>query len=339
MDFWAITLLGGVSYGLLLFMLSAGLTLVFGLMGVLNFAHASFYMLGAYLAYSLSLRAGFWAALLLAPLAVGVLGALFEHFVLRRIRARSGAGAHLPELLATFGLAYVLLEAVQLAWGRGPLDFQPPPALQGAAFTLLRDAAGSVHFIWGDAPAGVCAAAAACTPLPATRAFIALLALLMLVLLALLSRTRTGAVIRAALSEPQMVQALGHRLPLVQTLVFGAGAALAALAGVAGGSAFVTEPQMAASVATLLFVVVVLGGVGSVAGACVASLLIGVLQTAAVAAHVSLLDMLRALHLDSLAAAGAPWLHWSSAQLAPLLPYALLAAALLARPQALMGRR
>ena len=124
MDFWVVTLLGGVSYGLLLFMLSAGLTLTFGLMGVLNFAHASFYMLGAYVACQLTQRVGFWPALLLAPLAVGVLGALFEHFVLRRIRARSGVGAHLPELLATFGLAYVLLEAVQLAWGRGPLDFR-----------------------------------------------------------------------------------------------------------------------------------------------------------------------------------------------------------------------
>ena len=338
MDFWAVTLLGGASYGLLLFMLSAGLTLTFGLMGVLNFAHASFYMLGAYVACQLSQRVGFWPALLLAPLPVGALAAVFEAVVLRRIRARSAGNGHMPELLATFGLAYVLLEAVQLVWGRAPLDFQPPHALQGAAFTLLRDASG-LHFLWGDAPPDACAAALACTPLPATRAFIALLALVMLLALAALARTRTGAVIAAALSEPQMVQALGHRLPLVQTLVFGAGAALAALAGVAGGSAFVTEPQMAESVATLLFVVVVLGGAGSVAGAFAASMLIGVLQTAAVAAHVSVLDALRALHLDSFAAADAPWLHWSSAQLAPLLPFALLALALTLRPQALMGRR
>ncbi len=317
MDFWAVTLAGGVSYGLLLFMLSAGLALVYGLQGVLNFAHAALYMLGAYVAQALAQRVGFWWALGLAPLLVGTLAAGFEWAVLRRIRAKNAGASHLPELLATFGLAYVVQEAVQLVWGRGTLDFQPPPGLQGAALVLLRDASGALHWVWGDAPAALCAAAAACTPLPATRAFIAALALLMLALLALLARTRAGLLLLAARTQPQMVQALGHRLPLLHTLVFGAGAALAALAGVAGGCTFATEPQMAADVGGLAFVVVALGGARSVVGTLAASLLIGVLQTAAVAAPAAV----------------------PGAQFAPLLPYALLAAVLLARPQALAGRR
>ena len=124
-EFFVIALLNGVSYGLLLFMLSSGLTLIFSMMGVLNFAHTSFYMLGAYLAYSLSEVVGFWLALLLAPLAVGVLGALFERYCLRRVH-RFG---HVPELLVTFGLSYVMVELVQLVWGRSTVPYGLPEAL------------------------------------------------------------------------------------------------------------------------------------------------------------------------------------------------------------------
>jgi len=134
MEFFITTALNGLSYGLMLFMLSAGLTLTFSMMGVLNFAHASFYMLGAYLGFSIAQRWGFWAALVLAPLAVGVLGALFERLCLRRVHALG----HVPELLVTFGLSYIVLEIVQLVWGRSALDFSPPPSLQGPAFTLQR---------------------------------------------------------------------------------------------------------------------------------------------------------------------------------------------------------
>ena len=131
-DGLVISLLNGLSYGLLLFMLSAGLTLIFSLMGVLNFAHASFYMLGAYLGHAVSAAAGFAAALLLAPLLVGALGGVFERTALRRVRPHG----HVAELLATFGLAYVLLEVVQLIWGRGPLEHPVPPALSGPLLTL-----------------------------------------------------------------------------------------------------------------------------------------------------------------------------------------------------------
>ena len=132
MDQVFINLLNGLSSGLLLFMLSSGLTLIFSMMGVLNFAHASFYMLGAYAAYTMSGWLGFWPALLLAPLAVGGLGALFERLALRRVH-RFG---HVAELLITFGLSYVVLELVQLIWGRTAVPFSPPPGLQGSAFTI-----------------------------------------------------------------------------------------------------------------------------------------------------------------------------------------------------------
>ena len=290
MEFFTLSLLNGLSYGMVLFMLSAGLTLIFSLLGVLNLAHASFYMLGAYVAYSLSLVLGFWPALLLAPLLVGLVGAVFERFVLRRVNAH-GPGRHKAEMLVTFGLATVLGELVQLAWGRGPVDYRVPETLAGPLFTL-----------WG-------------TPFPAYRAFMVLVALGMwLALWMLFTRSRTGLVVQAALTHPDAVQALGHNVPRIFMWVFGGGAALAGLAGVVGGNAFVTEPGMAATVGSVVFVVVVVGGMGSLAGALGASLLIGVLQTFAVG-------------IDSLS------------RFAPLLPYLLLVLVLLVRPQGLWGRR
>ena len=293
MELLAISLLNGVSYGLLLFMLSAGLTLIFSLMGVLNFAHASFYMLGAYLAHSVSQVWGFWPALLLAPLLVGALGAAFEHLVLRRVHPLG----HVPELLVTFGFSYVILEVVQLVWGRGPVDYRVPEALAG---TLL--SVGGIRF-------------------PTYRAF--MMGVSVLVLLGLwlaLRRSQWGLVVRAALTHPHMVQALGHNVPRVFMGVFAGGAALAALAGVLGGNAFVTEPGMAATLGAMAFVVIVVGGLGSLAGAFIASLGLGLLQTLAV----SLDWPLGPVRLS---------------QVAPLLPYALLVLVLVFRPQGLMGRR
>lgn len=287
-----ISLLNGVSYGLLLFMLSAGLTLVYSMMGVLNFAHASFYMLGAYLAHQLGGVLGFVPALLLAPLLVGLLGAVFERAVLQPVR-RSG---HVAELLATWGLSLLLLEVVQLLWGRTSLPWDLPTWLQGPLWTLQ-----GVQF-------------------SRARAFIMLVSLLMWLLLwLLLARTRLGWVLRAATTQPAMVQALGHNLGLIHMLVFGAGCALAALAGVLGGGSFIIEPAMAAALGPIVFVVVVVGGMGSLSGAFGAALLIGCLQTLAVASDLRLAGL-------------------SLAQLAPLLPYALLVAVLLWRPQGLHGQ-
>lgn len=293
MELFVLSLLNGLSYGLLLFMLSAGLTLIFSLMGVLNFAHGSFYMLGAYFAHTLAGLWGFWWALLLAPLLVGGLAALFHAQVLRRVAAHG----HVAELLVTFGLSYVLLEVVQLVWGRGPVDYRVPVSLSGSLFTLW-----DVRF-------------------PAYRAFTMALALIVLGGLALWLRlSRGGLVVQAALSHPQAVQCLGHNVPHVFMGVFGCGAALAALAGVLGGNAFVTEPGMAATVGSIVFVVAVVGGLGSLWGAFWASLLMGLLQTAAVSWDLPL----GGLRLS---------------QLAPLLPYALLVLVLALYPRGLMGQR
>src|SRR6186713_501842 len=193
MEFFTISLLNGISYGLLLFMLSSGLTLIFSMMGVLNFAHASFYMLGAYFAYTTTLFLGFWPSLVVAPLLTGVVGALFERFCLRRVH-RFG---HVAELLITFGLSFVILELVQLTWGRSAVDYRVPAILDGPLFTLYG------------------------TQFPMYRAFMMFVALLMLVSVwLLLSRTRIGLVIQGALTHPDMVEALGHNVPRVFMLVF-----------------------------------------------------------------------------------------------------------------------
>src|SRR3954470_3021684 len=263
MEFFTISLLNGISYGLLLFMLSSGLTLIFSMMGVLNFAHASFYMLGAYFAFTVTQFLGFFPALFIAPLLVGGLGALFERYCLRRVHKFG----HVPELLITFGLSFIILEMVQLIWGTSSVDYRVPAILSGPLFTLYG------------------------TQFPMYRGFMMLVALLMLVAIwLLLTRTRIGLVIQAALTHPETVEALGHNVPRVFMLVFGGGCALAALAGVIGGNAFVTEPGMAGAVGSVIFVVVVVGGMGSLAGAFVASLLIGVIQTFAVGIDTSLMS-------------------------------------------------
>jgi len=338
MEFFVISLLNGLSYGLLLFMLSSGLTLIFSMMGVLNFAHASFYMLGAYMGYSIGRVTGFWVALLLAPLAVGALGALFERLALRRVH-RFG---HVPELLFTFGLAFIVEELVQLIWGRLALEFHPPEVLQGPAFTLIKDATGALGLAWGAAPAQVCqAAGAVCSPFPATRGFMMLSAVVMLVSVwLLLTRTRIGLVIQAALTHPETVETLGHNVPRVFMLVFGGGAALAGLAGVVAGNTYVTEPAMAYAVGPIIFVVVVVGGMGSLAGAFLASLLIGLVQTFAVAMDQSLATGLQLLGMTVTEETfGWPLLKLTISQVAPILPYLFLVLILIFRPKGLLGTR
>jgi branched-chain amino acid transport system permease protein len=293
MEFFLVQALNSISYGLLLFMLSSGLTIVFSLMGVLNFAHASFYMLGAYFAYQVSRYVGFWPALVLAPLLVGMLGMAVERFALRRAH-RFG---HVAELLFTFGLAYLIEEAVHLVWGRAAVDYKVPSELEGPLFSILG------------------------TPYPAYRAFMMLVAVLMLISIWLaLTRTRIGLVIQASLTHPGTVEALGHNVPRVFMLVFGGGAALAGLAGVIGGNAFVTDPAMAAAVGPIVFVIVVVGGIGSLAGAFYASLLIGFIQTFAVSLDWGLFG-------------------YKVSQIAPVLPYLVMVLMLIIRPRGLLGTR
>ncbi len=313
MEFFTISLLNGLSYGLLLFMLSSGLTLIFSMMGVLNFAHASFYMLGAYFAYSTTQLLGFWPALMVAPLLVGVLGAGFEKYCLRRVHKFG----HVPELLITFGLSYILVELVQLVWGRSSVDYRVPPALDGPLFTLFG------------------------TQFPMYRGFMMLVAVFMLIAIwLLLTRTRIGLVIQAALTHPETAEALGHNVPRVFMLVFGGGAALAGLAGVIGGNAFVTEPGMAATVGSVIFVVVVVGGMGSLSGAFAASLLIGVIQTFAVGIDSSLLSAAASAGMDITPQTfGYALWKLKISQIAPIMPYLFLVLILIFRPKGLMGTR
>ncbi len=342
MEFVIISTLNGLSYGLLLFMLSSGLTLIFSMMGVLNFAHASFYMLGAYVGYTVSGLVGFWPALLIAPLIVGGLGALFERHFLRKVHKFG----HVPELLITFGLSYVILELVQLVWGRIAIEFRPPDLLQGPAFTLINHSVKGLSLLWGAAPAELCSSADAavrvvCSPFPATRAFMMLVALVMLLSVwLLLMRTRIGLVIQAALTHPEAVESLGHNVPVVFMMVFGAGAGLAGLAGVIGGSTFLTEPAMAATVGSVIFVVVVVGGMGSLPGAFLASVLIGLIQTFAVAFDYSLGTLASQLGLSlSAGALQNSFIKLTLSQVAPILPYLFLVLILIFRPKGLLGTR
>src|SRR5690606_23688457 len=324
---------------MLLFLLASGLTLIFSMMGVLNFAHASFYMLGAYMAYSISGWLGFWPALFLAPLCVGLMGALFERFSLRRVHPYG----HVPELLVTFGLSYVVLEVVRLIWGPSAVDYTVPPSLQGPLFTLATVPGESLQWIWGRAPEALCGmdGRASCTQFAAYRAFMAGVALFMLgSLWLLLTRTRVGLIIQAALTHPDMAQALGHNVPRVMVGVCAGGCALAGLAGVIGGNAFVTEPNMALSVGSIIFVVVVVGGMGSLAGAFVASILLGLIQTLSVMVDASMVTMLASFGPTVAHDHPAyPLLRTTVAQMGPILPYLLLVLILIFRPKGLLGTR
>ena len=242
----------GLVYGMLLFLVASGLTLVFGMMGVLNLAHAAFYMLGAYFAYTVTVHLGnFWLSLIVAPLIVGVLGVLIERFLLRKAHK----GGHVAELLLTFGIFYVLCELVRLIWGSNPLPVPVPSIL-----------AGDIPFMG--------------MTYPIYRLFILLFSAIILTGMALLLlRTRIGILVRAAVSDGDMVDALGTNVPLLFMGVFGGGAALAALAGVIAAPFLSVFPGMGLDALLDCFVVIVIGGFGSLFGAFIAALMIGELQS------------------------------------------------------------
>jgi branched-chain amino acid transport system permease protein len=308
-----ISTLNGVLFGMLLFLMASGLTLIFSMMGVLNFAHASFYMLGAFFGFQIGRWLGFWPALVIAPALVGIIGALVERYGLRNVH-RHG---HVPELLFTFGLAYVIEEVVQMIWGKAPVDFRVPTLLDFPAFTVFA------------------------TNYPAYKLFMLVISTsIFLALLLVLTRTRIGLVVQAALTHPHMVAHLGHNVPLVFMLVFGVGSALAAIAGVIAGPALVTQSNMAGLLGPILFVVVVVGGLGSLAGAFAASLLIGLIQTFAVSINVSMADIFGFTHFTPSPESilGDLWTV-TLAQIAPILPYLLLLVVLIMKPTGLWGTR
>jgi len=238
----------GLVLGGILVLMATGLSLIFGLMAVVNFAHGSLYMLGAYFGvFLLAYTGSYWAALLLAPLMVGALGLLVESTMVRRLYGR---GPDDP-LLLTFGLSLALIEAVKLVWGKiGPvLD---PPTVLASAVDL-----GFMRF-------------------PAFRLFV--IAITVVVLLALwlfLEKTNVGLLVRAGTRDPLMVRALGIDLGRIRLLMFGLGTAMAGLAGILAGPIRGVYAEMGVEIIIDCFVVVVVGGMGSLVGAVVAGLLIG----------------------------------------------------------------
>ena len=312
MEFLIISALNGVIYGLLLFMLSSGLTLIFGMMGVLNFAHASFYMLGAYIAYTVTTTVDFWLGLLVAPILVGLLGVVLERHLLRRVHAHG----HAHELLLTFGLAFIFEELIKLFYGDFPVNYAMPDYLRFAAFS-----------IYG-------------TDYPFYRLFIGFVAVAMFVALyLLLSRTRAGLVVRAAERLPAMAESLGHNVPFVFMGVFGAGAAFAGLAGAVAGAFFPTNPNMALELGVIVFVVVVVGGLGSLEGSLIASLLIGLFSSFAVGLDWSLAGLLSWVGLGDWAQSVGGLFTLSLSSISGSIPFLLMLIVLLVRPAGLMGER
>jgi branched-chain amino acid transport system permease protein len=238
----------GLVLGMIYVLLAIGLSLIFGLMTVVNFAHGALFMLGAYFGVLLlTYTKSFWVALIVAPLMVGVLGLLMERFLIRRLYGRS------PDdpLLLTFGLSLILVEGVKVFWGKIGLTLDPPRALAGAVDL------GFMAF-------------------PAYRLF--LIAIIVAVLIGLyffLGRTNIGLIIRAGSRDPLMVRALGIDLGRVWLVVFGIGAALAGLAGILAGPMRGAYAEMGVTMVIESFVVIVVGGMGSLLGAVVAGLLIG----------------------------------------------------------------
>ncbi len=316
MDLVLVNLIDGLVTGLLLFMLSAGLTLIFSMMGVLNFAHASFYMLGAYFAYQISIALGFWMGLLIAPLIVGVIGAGVERYGLRRVHQYG----HVPELIFTFGLALLIEELVQFIWGRNQMPYQIPDVLNFTAFAISGNS------------------------IPAYKVFMIFISVgIFIGLLFVLTKTRVGMIIQAALSYPRTVEALGHNVPLIFMGVFGVGTALAGVAGVIAGPVLGTFPGMAFVLGSIVFVTIVIGGLGSLWGALVASLLIGWITTFAKSYNIRMEDILNGIGISTPENLSDSMFRdiWAvtSPQIADILPYILMVLILIFRPYGLFGNR
>jgi len=244
--------LHGLAYGMLLFLVASGLTLIFGMMGILNIAHASFFMLSAYFCYQVVLWTGnFWIGLLIAPVATAVVGVLVERFLLRRMRVFG----HVGELLITVGIMLIILDSVKFIWGTYSLHVPIPGILKG-----LVSVAGLDY--------------------PLYRLFVIGLSFIVLVILFLiLFKTRLGMIVRAAVNDADMVNALGINIPVIFSLVFAVGCWMAGLAGVAIAPMITVFPGLADQIGMDAFVVVITGGFGSLGGAFLVSLIYGFLHS------------------------------------------------------------
>ncbi len=249
MTIWATLAFNSVALGGLLFLLSAGFSLIFGLMRIPNLMHGSLFMLGAYLGVAFSsLEFGFWGAALASALTVALLGGLVERFLLRRL-----AGQELAQVLLTLGFSFIIADVCLMVWTGDPIQPQTPPGLKGAAV-----AGGIVFPYYRMAMAGIAAAMAAALWL-------------------LIERTRTGAMIRAAVDDAAIARVIGIKVSLLFTLVFCLGAGLAAFAGVIGAPYLSIYPGLDAEMLPLALIVVILGGSGSLPGALIGSFVIGFL--------------------------------------------------------------
>ncbi|UPJ44373.1 branched-chain amino acid ABC transporter permease [Bradyrhizobium sp. 40] len=278
-------LLSGIALGAVLVITALGLTIVFGMLGVVNFAHGALFMIGAYTGlYLASLTGSFWWGLLLAPILIGAFGMLIEFVLIRRLYGRSID----DPLLLTFGLSYILVEGVRIVFGSDGIPFPTPPQLIGVL----------------DLGIGF---------FPRYRLFvIALVAVVLLVLWLTLEKTRIGLIVRAGARDPTIMQVLGVDIGRVWLAIFGLGVGLAALGGVLAGPMRSVNPEMGSLVLAEAFVVTVIGGLGSIVGAVVAGLMVGI--------------------SISLVALFAP-------EMATIVMFALMAVVLLIRPQGLFGIR
>lgn len=242
----------GLAYGMVLFLLASGLTLILGMMGVLNLAHTGFFMLAAYFGYQMVHWTGsYWAALAAAPFLASVFGILMERFLLKKVHSYGP----MAELILTMGVSLIILDGVKTVWGTQSLPLAPPENLQGLVNIL-----GMQY--------------------PAYRLFIICLSILVLFIMAfILYRTRLGMIVRAAVSDAQMVSALGINVPLVFMLVFGIGTWMAGVAGVAIAPILTVSPGLAGQMGMDAFIVIIVGGFGSLGGAFLVSLICGLLSS------------------------------------------------------------
>lgn len=251
-----IQILSGVSRGMILFVVASGLTLIFGVLRIANFAHGSFYMLAAFVTFSVTKLVGagdfgFLAALVIAPLAVAVFGGLFEVFLLRRIMQRE----HLYQLILTFAITLIVSDGIKMVWGGDYRSVSRPPSLDGAVEMLGR-------------------------PFPVYYVLVIAIGILIAILLTqLMERTRFGRTLNAAVVDPEMVGALGIDVPRLQTIVFVLGAWLAGLGGTLAAPVGSIAIGIDNAIIIESFAVVIIGGVGSVPGAFAAALLVGIVQS------------------------------------------------------------
>ena len=275
----------GLAYGMVLFLVASGLTLIFGMMGILNIAHAAFFMLAAYFGYQFVAWTGsFWLALLFAPVATALVGLLVERYLLRDVHSMG----HLAELILTIGVMFVIMDGVKLIWGSENLPLSVPPSLEG------------ILNLWG-------------LGYPKYRLFIIVLSAFVLGSLSfVLFKTRLGMVVRAAVSDADMVNSLGINVPLLFMFIFGAGTWLAGLAGVTIAPILTVYPGLANQMGMDAFIVVIVGGFGSLGGAFLVSIIVGLLSSYGVQ-FVS--------------------------QLAPVLMFIFMAVVLAIKPMGLFGER